>query len=110
MDLIEDKPFGELLGQFRTEARLSQQKLADKLGVSRGTIVNWERGDNLPKTRGVVLELAQHLSLSDAKRDAVLKSALLDVSAPIWHVPFHRNLFFTGREELLQHLHKVLVP
>lgn len=110
MESGENKPFGELLGQFRAEARLSQQKLADRLGVSRQTIVKWERGDNLPKTRGIVLELAEYLQLSDAKRDTLLQAALLNVSSTVWYVPYLRNPFFTGREEVLKQLHILLTP
>ncbi|HJT59893.1 MAG TPA: FxSxx-COOH system tetratricopeptide repeat protein [Ktedonobacteraceae bacterium] len=27
---------------------------------------------------------------------------------PIWNVPYRRNLFFTGREEILEHIHEAL--
>jgi tetratricopeptide (TPR) repeat protein/transcriptional regulator with XRE-family HTH domain len=110
MEKDEDLPFGDLLGRFRTEARLSQQKLAEKVRVSRSTIVNWERGDHLPKERAYVLELAKHLRLTEAKRDLLLKAALLDVPTLLWYVPRHRNPFFTGREELLTTLHQRLAP
>ena len=51
----EGKAFGELLGQFRTEAGLTQQQLAGLMGKTRGTIVNWENGTHLPKERALVL-------------------------------------------------------
>jgi transcriptional regulator with XRE-family HTH domain len=44
----ECKNFPETLTAYREERGLSQQGLADFLGVSRRTIANWEAGDNLP--------------------------------------------------------------
>jgi hypothetical protein len=29
-------------------------------------------------------------------------------SEPIWNVPYRRNPFFTGRQEVLEHLHEAL--
>ncbi|TMF50803.1 MAG: helix-turn-helix transcriptional regulator, partial [Chloroflexi bacterium] len=58
MRYSEGKEFGELLGQFRTDAQLSQQALADRMHKSLGTIGNWERGDHLPRDRAIILELA----------------------------------------------------
>lgn len=104
----EGKEFGELLGQFRTEAHLSQQALADLMHRSLGTIGNWERGEHLPRDRGVILELAKQLRLDSLKRDQLLEAALLDPVGPIWTIPFKRNLLFTGREDILQHLHGAL--
>src|SRR5437660_6791255 len=74
----ECKLFGELLGQFRTEAKLSQNALALLMHKSPGTIGNWERGDHLPRNRGIILELAKHLRLDSLKRDQLLEAALLD--------------------------------
>lgn len=104
----EGNAFGELLGQFRMEAHLSQQALADLMHRSLGTIGNWERGDHLPRDRAVILELAKQLRLDSLKRDQLLEAALLDPVGPIWTIPFKRNLLFTGREDILQRLHEAL--
>lgn len=108
MRSCEGKGFGELLGQFRTDAQLSQQALADLMHKSRGTIGNWERGDHLPRERAIILELAKHLRLDSLKRDQLLDAALLDPLGSIWTIPFKRNLLFTGREDIFQRLHEAL--
>lgn len=38
--------FAPLLAKSRTEAGLSQQQMADKLGVGKSTLKRWEKGDN----------------------------------------------------------------
>ena len=40
--------------------------------------------------------------LAQEKQQRVLASS---AKAPIWNIPYRRNLFFTGREDLLQELH-----
>src|SRR5579864_7185201 len=52
-------PFGELLKQFRARQGMSQRKLGEELGVHHRTIGAWERGATLPKTRGMVLDIAK---------------------------------------------------
>jgi tetratricopeptide (TPR) repeat protein/transcriptional regulator with XRE-family HTH domain len=110
MVYFESSSFGEMLGQFRVRTRMSQQKLADRLGVHRNTIGAWERGDYLPENRGLVLELTKHLGLNDEETQHLLEAALLHYPTRIWGVPYHRNPLFTGREEELQELHCVLAP
>ena len=104
----ESKDFGTLLGQFRTDAKLSQQSLAGLMHKSPGTIGNWERGDHLPRSRAMVLELAKYLCLDRLKRDQLLEAALFEPLGSLWTIPFKRNLLFTGREDILQCLHERL--
>jgi DNA-binding XRE family transcriptional regulator len=92
--------FGELLTAFRKRRRLTQQQLAEAIGVHRSTIVRWERGDFLPKGKTLVLELARHLHLDEQECRCLLEASLTAL-APYWLVPFQRNPFFTGREEIL---------
>lgn len=66
---INDKIF-----QLRTEQNLSQKELAEKLGVSTGTIAEWESGETIPSITEVV-NLCASLSVS---ADALLMSS--DVS------------------------------
>ncbi len=40
--------FAETLRRLRTERRLSQQELADKMYVTRSTVARWENGSRLP--------------------------------------------------------------
>lgn len=39
---------GENIQRFRKEARLSQEELAEKVGVSRQTVAKWENGTTVP--------------------------------------------------------------
>jgi transcriptional regulator with XRE-family HTH domain len=98
------RSFGELLKIYRKRQRLTQKHLAQQLGVHMNTISSWELGTYLPATRGLVLELARHLHLDDQEAHHLLEASLTALP-PYWHVPFPRNPFFTGREEILETLH-----
>jgi len=67
--------FGELLRGFRRREGLSQETLADKLGVHRNSISDWERNSYLPRTRQMVLDLSQALDLEPTDTDQLLRAA-----------------------------------
>jgi transcriptional regulator with XRE-family HTH domain len=50
---------GHALRSARTRARLSQNELASRLGVSQGTISFWERGVEEPTLDNLAILLAQ---------------------------------------------------
>jgi tetratricopeptide (TPR) repeat protein/DNA-binding XRE family transcriptional regulator len=99
--------FGDLLKTARRRQRFTQGQLAARVGVHLNTLGAWERGDYLPATRGLVLDLAQQLQLDKAETRQFLEASLTAL-APYWTVPFPRNPCFTGREVLLEHLHASL--
>lgn len=99
--------FGELFQTFRQRRGLTQQQLATQLGVHRNTIGGWERGTSLPESKGLVLELAKLLRLTDQEARQLLEASFTAL-APLWQVPYPRNPFFTGREEMLEKLHALL--
>ena len=47
----QEYPSGEQIKAIRREANMSQKDLAQELGVSGGTISNWERGSTHPQRR-----------------------------------------------------------
>src|ERR1051326_3985276 len=100
-------PFGELLKAARRRQKLTQGQLAQRLGAHLNTLWAWERGDYLPATRGLVLELARQLRLDEAETRQLLEASLTALVS-YWTVPTLRNPFFTGREELLEQLHTLL--
>lgn len=101
--------FGELLKTFRKQKGINQQTLAEKLDLHRNTIGSWERGERLPDTKGPILELARHLRLNETETRLLLEASLTGLLS-YWSLPHQRNPFFTGRDELLAHLHTVLCP
>jgi tetratricopeptide (TPR) repeat protein len=100
--------FGELLTAFRKQHHISQNDLAARMDVHRNTIGKWERGIGLPESKTIVLELAKQLRLNDQETRQLLEASLTAVSS-YWNVPYQRNPFFTGRKEILHHLHSVLL-
>ena len=46
---------GEVIKTYRKKQKLSQQELADQLGVTRNTIVNWEADKSKPEFDGIPL-------------------------------------------------------
>lgn len=109
MEGTEIPGFGETIATFRTRAGLSQQKVASALGMSRRAIAAWEAGDNLPKAKGRVLQLACLFKLNDEEATTLLKAAGIDPSLAIWNIPYPRNPFFTGRDRELEQLHVQLL-
>lgn len=109
MEPIQLATFGEVLKILRKKKKLTQRQLAARLGVHYNTIWAWERGDYLPDTKGIILELAQQLGLDDAETRQLLESSLTALSSR-WSVPYQRNPYFTGREMILQQIHDQLSP
>ena len=107
MEDITLSGFGDILKAYRKQRKISQQELASRLDVHRNTIGGWERGDFLPESKTIVLELAKQLRLNDNETRRLLEASLTAIT-PYWNVPYQRNPFFTGREELLHTLHEQL--
>ena len=99
--------FGETLKAARKRKRLTQKQLAQMLGMHHNTISSWEVGTYLPETRGLVLELARRLDLDKLETRQLLEASLTALS-PRWNIPYQRNPFFTGRDDILGQLHCAL--
>lgn len=99
--------FGELLRRLRSQRDISQHHLAVRLDVHRNTISKWERGICLPESKTLVLEIARQLQLNMHYTQRLLEASLTAFS-PHWYMPSPRNIFFTGREIVLHHMHEKL--
>ncbi|HIV86989.1 MAG TPA: helix-turn-helix domain-containing protein [Candidatus Pygmaiobacter gallistercoris] len=59
---MDQKKTGARIGALRREKGLTQEQLAERLGVSRRTVSRWETGSNLPDL-DLLLELADLFSV-----------------------------------------------
>ena len=121
--MTEAKPLpNQRLRQERERRAWSQQDVADKVGTTQLTVGRWERGITMPgpyyrqKLCETFEKTAQELSLvseSVETEQAVpipqhassTISLSQERSTAFWHIPYSRNLFFTGREDILKQLH-----
>ena len=60
---MDNKQMGMLLGRLRGEQSMTQQQLAEKLGVSPQAVSKWERGQGCPDV-GLLTELSQIFGVS----------------------------------------------
>jgi tetratricopeptide (TPR) repeat protein len=96
--------FGDRLRQERQHRLLSQEELAEALGVSRRTIARWEHNLALPRSFAQQ-QLSSFLGLNLQEFLKEIESQTPPPPTLLWTVPFPRNPFFTGREEILHTLH-----
>ena len=82
-----DLDFGKRLMELRMNAGLSQEKLAEMIGVSRGSIYRWEAGTCLPgikvlKKLAHVLQVDEDILLQEIKSVSSETRKAATISAP----------------------------
>lgn len=55
--------FGKQIKQMRLERKLTQEQLANQLGVSRQAVSNWENNKNLPDLE-LIIAISKLFSVS----------------------------------------------
>ena len=55
--------FGERIRDLRKERGLTSYEMATKLGISRNTLTNWERGEKEPHAVEILEEMAEILQV-----------------------------------------------
>lgn len=99
------------LQQERIQRNWRQRDLANLLGITPVTVSRWEGGSQQPspyfreKLCALFGKSPEELGLVSEKRDL---TSVSPEGASLWNVPFSRNHFFTGREQILTHLHVLL--
>lgn len=57
------KNFGERIRELRKERGITSYEMATRLGISRNTLTNWERGEKEPHTLEIFEEMAKILNV-----------------------------------------------
>lgn len=55
--------FGKQIKQMRLERKLTQEQMAEQLGVSRQAVSNWENNKNLPDLE-LIISISRLFSVS----------------------------------------------
>jgi tetratricopeptide (TPR) repeat protein/transcriptional regulator with XRE-family HTH domain len=102
----------------REQRGWTQSELAERVGSTQVNISRWEKGLTLPspyyrqKLGAIFGKSIQELELLPEHADAlplapVPHTLSTSQSRSLWNVPYRRNAFFTGREEILLYLHTI---
>lgn len=76
--MATDRQLGTRIKRARERKRLSQQELADALGVSRSAVNAWETGRAYPRSAIGALEDVLGIDLSDADGRSATTSEAID--------------------------------
>ena len=84
--------FGENLYNLRKKQKISQEKLAEKIGVSRQSVSKWENGTAYPEMNRI-FELCKifHCKLNDLVNDNILDFDSLDKEVKMNVVKFNKD-------------------
>ena len=84
--------FGDNLRKLRRQKRLSQEELAEKVGVSRQSVSKWETGEAYPEMNNI-LELCKifQCKINDLVNDSVVDLDSLDEEIKITVVKFKKE-------------------
>ena len=103
--------------QERERLGWTQSELAHHIGTTQVNVSRWEQGNAFPSAYyrqklaalfGKTLEELELLRVNENDNNELASSSQIHQIPEIWNIPYHRNPFFTGREEILDHLHSVL--
>jgi len=101
---IRKMNFGERLSQARMRLKLSQEELAEAIGTTARSVSRWECSKVIPQQH-YWERLAEVLLTSPEKLFGEEEQQSLDEHPTLlWHIPYTRNSYFTGREEILKRL------
>jgi transcriptional regulator with XRE-family HTH domain len=119
--------FAQHLKQERELHLWSQEQVAEMIGTTAPSVSRWEHGNTFPglhfrqKLCELFAKSAEELGflqdvtsggnqglLSQFKDEQPPPLPVPMVCARIWYVPYRKNPFFTGREEVLEYMHKML--
>ncbi|GCE14867.1 ABC transporter substrate-binding protein [Tengunoibacter tsumagoiensis] len=112
----------------RLQRQWSQKEVAEKVGTTTISVSRWERGITFPNAYfryqicAVFEKSEEELGLTATTLHTEKSDEFFTESSvpgeqvtpvplsfpPIWHVPFPRNLLFTGREDILRAIHPLL--
>jgi transcriptional regulator with XRE-family HTH domain len=98
---------GQCLFKLRTRLKLSQEKLAEAIGATARSISRWEHNEAIPQQhyQEKLCEVLQiPLDVLFGFTDEIHQGASQPDLAPLWHVPYARNIYFTGFEKVLLQL------
>ncbi len=112
------------LKQERERRAWTQSEVAERIGTTQINISRWENGITVPspyyrqrlgelfgksvQELDLVPDSSQERSDDESTFPGTPDSRTSSPPLPIWNVPYRRNLFFTGREDVLAHLYTVL--
>ena len=84
--------FGENLYNLRKKQKISQEKLAEKIGVSRQSVSKWENGTEYPEMNRI-FELCKifHCKLNDLVNDNILDFDSLDKEVKMSVIKFNKE-------------------
>lgn len=117
---IKSKSGNSRLRQERERRGWTQSEVAERVRTTRINVGRWENGQTFPspyyrqKLAEVFGKSLQELGLipegAEDHSDGSVppEKNIAPISPPVWNVPYRRNPFFTGREDILSHLYTVL--
>lgn len=117
-----------ITSRLRQERELrgwTQSEVAERIGSTRINVGRWEKGHTIPNPYfrqrlgelfeksivelGLLSEAGEESEREEVQTSTNVAPPISSPAAlPIWSVPYRRNPFFTGREEILAHLYTVL--
>src|SRR5947209_15685163 len=96
----------EIIRQERRRRGWTQERLAEAIGISVMTVKRWESGKALPQSYSLT-KLSELFEKSIEELGISPDNGSI-VPPRVWNIPFHRNPFFTGREEIITRLREAL--
>jgi transcriptional regulator with XRE-family HTH domain len=100
---LQKVSFGDHLANARTRLNLSQEMLAEAVGVTARTISRWEHNQSDPQ-RQLLERLCSILQIPPEALLGEYAPAELSPSPSFHYVHYPRNPFFTGRDDLLLYI------